>query len=63
MSVDNQKRIAELKQEIAKLEVEEDSSRRARLGALYKDMSREDMKLLREMLNNRIAETYDGDDE
>lgn len=63
MSADKQKRIAELRRELDTLELEELNAKKARLFERIKDLGREDMQLLREMLSLRIAELYDGDDE
>lgn len=58
-----ERRVDDLRQEIAAIELSETSKKVASLKARVWDLERSDMQLLRDLMNERIKETYDGDDE
>ena len=55
--------IAELKKELEKLELEEKCQKNRELMMLVFHLDRGDMMQLRDLMNIKIAETYDPDDE
>lgn len=56
-------RMTELREELAQLETQQRDELKRRLSTLFDGLSRPHMQLLRDLLNERIKETYDGDDE
>ena len=56
-------RIADLKKELATLEAEKLAKFKLYLWSKVTRLNREEMIVLRNMMNDRIRETYDGDDE
>jgi len=56
-------RIADLKKELANLESEKADKLATYLWSKVSGLNREEMIVLRNMMNDRIRETYDGDDE